>query len=213
MSSACTRKRGSAANGLADLPEIGGRIEALGRVDLRQSQGKVLAQLLGQRQVGQDLLLGEPEAEALERARPLEAHRHQDQGRMARLLGGRRLVPFEEAERQVEDADAALLIVGAGVVIEPEQPALQTLGAEPGLQPEVPVLRQGRLGGRAGRRQCPRTDRRSAARHRHAGRRGSARDGRGTPGPCRPRPGGGTGSRCARPRSRACSRGPRGGAR
>ena len=140
-------KTGLGGHGLADLPDIGGRIEPLGRVDLGQGQRKILAQLLGQRQVGQDLLVGEPEAEALERARPLEADRDQDQGCMAGLVSGRRLVPFEEAERQVEDADAALLVVGAGVVVEPEQPTLQALGAEPGLQPEVPVLRQRSLGG------------------------------------------------------------------
>ena len=138
-----------AGHGLADLPEIGRRIEPLLGIDRRQGQGKLLAQLLGQRQVSRDLLLGEPQAEALERARPLQPDRHQDQGRVARRLGRRRLAPFEEPERQVEDADAPLLVVGAGVVVEPEQARLEALGAEPGLQPEVPMLRQGPVDARS----------------------------------------------------------------
>ena len=160
-----------ARHGFADLPEVGRRIEPFLGIDRRQGQGKLVAQLLGQRQVGRDLLLGEPQAEALQRARPLQPDRHQDQGRVARRLGRRRLAPFEEPERQVEDADAPLLVLGAGVVVEPEQARLEALGTEPGLQPEVPVLRQGPVDARGHRPAAPwpRTGRRSAARRPRGG--------------------------------------------
>ena len=195
-----------------DLPEIGRRIKPLLRIDRRQSHGKLLAQLLGQRQVGRDLLLGEPQAEALERARPLQAHRHQDQGRVARRLGRRRLAPFEKAERQVEDADAALLVMGAGIVIEPQQARLEALGAEPGLQPEVPVLRQGPIGGGHGGRRHGLEQivaRRIAI---GTGLRARVRAGAKAQALARLRPGAGTGSRCARRSPRACSPAPRGAA-
>ena len=88
---------------------------------------------------------------------------------MAGLLRGRGLVPFEEAQREVEDADAALLIVAAGVVMEAQQASLQALGAELGLQPEVVpellVVRQPALAGTAlgRRRQVARRSSRAAS--------------------------------------------------
>ena len=137
MWSGLTRKRGSGRSGLGHEPEIGGGLEALGRIDLRQGQREITAQLLGQRQVGRDLLIGEPQAEPLGRAAPLEAHRDEDQGRVTRLVRCRGLVPFESAQREVEDADAAFLVMAAGVVIQAQQPALETLRAELGLQPQL----------------------------------------------------------------------------
>ena len=61
-----------------------------------------------------------------------EIHRDQQQGRVPGLIGGRGLVPLEETHRQVEDADALLLLVGLGVVVDGEEPTLEPFRSSAG---------------------------------------------------------------------------------
>ena len=102
-------------------------------------------QLRLEREVRRDVLLAILQVEPAGSGLAFEVDRDQQQRRVPRLVGGRRLVPFEEAHRQVEDADALLLLVGLGVVIDREEPCLEPLGSQAGLQPEVDVAGVGRL--------------------------------------------------------------------
>ena len=60
----------------------------------------------------------------------LQVDREQQQGREAGLVRSRRLVPLEEPDSEIKDADPLLLLVGLTVVVHIEQPALQPLRAE-----------------------------------------------------------------------------------
>ena len=68
-----------------------------------------------------------------------EADRHQYQRRMTDIGGILRIDPFQGAERQEQDIDALFLFQSARIVIEFEQPLLQSLGREARLKARIAV--------------------------------------------------------------------------
>ena len=85
-----------------------------------------------QRQIRRGILLRPSQPEALRRCSALEGNWHQKERRKARNIRVRRLEPFQETQRKVEDIDALLLFQGAGVGIENPAAAsvdLRTSGA------------------------------------------------------------------------------------
>ena len=90
-----------------------------------------------EREVRRIVVLSNPELELLARVAALQADGHQDQRRVPdvhRVLG---IDPLQRAECEVEDVDPLLLFQRPGIEVEFEQPFLQSLRCQSGLQSGV----------------------------------------------------------------------------
>ena len=113
------------------------RRPALGLVHLGQPDREVLAQALLQRQVGAEVVLAANQVEGRAALVAHELHRQQHQRRLAHHVGGGRLLPAQEAEREIEQVHALLLLGRARVAGQAQQPARERIGAEGRLQEVV----------------------------------------------------------------------------
>ncbi|MNU89669.1 hypothetical protein D3C71_795150 [compost metagenome] len=136
-------------NAFAHRRQIGGDVELVGVREGRHHDTEVGAQLLAQRQVLLRLLIGPAQHESITRALALQHHRQQHQRRMPVFLRrGTGLAERQLAHRQVQHVHALLFEHGAVLVVHVQQPLLQVLRAQPGLQARIQMV----FGQRAGSR-------------------------------------------------------------
>ena len=104
-----------------------------------QVQRKVSLQPRRQRQVLNQLVAGEAEVESVPGTAALEFDRHQQQRRLAQLVGRISLVPMQEAQCQEQHVDTLLLQIGLCLGVDLEQVEKQALFRQRSLQSGVCV--------------------------------------------------------------------------
>ena len=112
----------------------------LGKV--RQHQLEVRLEHRPHRQVRFQVLIAKGQFEATARAVALQVDRQEDERREAFDLGGFTLEPAQEPQAHEQNADSLLLLHHLGVSVQREQPFLQRLGVQAGLQFGVYVARR-----------------------------------------------------------------------
>ena len=87
-------------------------------------------------------MIAEGQFEATPRTIAVQVDRQEDERREAFYLGGFALEPAQEPQAHEQNADSLLFLHHLGVSVQREQPFLQRLGGQPGLQFGVYVARR-----------------------------------------------------------------------
>jgi len=127
--------------GPGDLCAVGGEVEFVLVVEIFYDEIELAAHLLLKCDVRGGRLAATFQPELLGGRTALEFHGKQNKRRMPGRVGTVGVVPPQQAYREIEDIDALFLFERARVIPDVEQPLLQALRGQAGLQAKVRMPR------------------------------------------------------------------------
>jgi hypothetical protein len=125
------------SHGRGHRVEVAPDVQFVGLGQLGQDDVELRPQLLGQREVDVRVLAVVPQAEPFAGAGTIQGHRDEDERGTQRYRPGVGLGPGEHPQGQEQGVDALFLQRGPGRVIDRQQPVLQLLGEQVGLELQV----------------------------------------------------------------------------